>query len=350
MEHVGMDVGLRESQLAILTEAGELLDKRIRTERNRLVEFFGSRARAKILLEASTESEWIARCLEDLGHDVVVADPNYAPMYCHRTRRIKTDRRDAHALAEACRVGAYRQAHRASDEQRRLKGVLAVRDNLVRTRTRWIVLIRSLLRREGLRLASCGAEVFARRVDDLGLPVHLLADVAPLLLLLTPLNEQIKSLDQHLARIACTNETAKRLTTVPGVGAVTAVSFVATLDQASRFGGAHQVESYLGLVPMEWSSSEVHRKGHITKAGNSRMRWLLVEAAWRVLAGRKSPAAAPLREWAERIAQRRGRSVAAVALARRLAGILYAVWRDRSAYDPLKLQARSRSPRRAAVA
>jgi transposase len=84
VEHVGMDIGLRESQLAILTEAGELVDKRIRTERNRLVQFFGSRAKAKILLEASTESEWIARCLEGLGHEVVVADPNYAPMYCHR--------------------------------------------------------------------------------------------------------------------------------------------------------------------------------------------------------------------------------------------------------------------------
>lgn len=122
---------------------------------------------------------------------------------------------------------------------------------------------------------------------------------------------------------------------------MTAVSFLATLDQASRFHGAHQVESYLGLVPMEWSSSEIQRKGHITKAGNGRMRWLLVEAAWRMLAGPKSPAAAPLREWAERIAQRRGKSVAAVALARRLAGILYAVWRDHSAYDPLKLQGRS---------
>ena len=161
MEHVGMDIGLRESQLAILTEAGELLDKRIRTERDRLVQFFGSRAKAKILIEASTESEWIARCLEKLGHDVVVADPNYAPMYCHRTRRIKTDRRDAHALAEACRLGGYRPAHRASDQQQQLKGILAVRDNLVRTRARWMVLIRSLLRKEGIRVPKAVGQVFA---------------------------------------------------------------------------------------------------------------------------------------------------------------------------------------------
>jgi transposase len=350
VEHIGMDIGLRESQLAILTDAGELLDKRIRTERNRLVQFFGSRAKAKILLEASTESEWIARCVEELGHEVVVADPNYAPMYCHRTRRVKTDRRDAHALVEACRLGAYRPAHRPSDEQQRLKGFLAIRDSLVRTRTRWMVLIRSLLRREGIRVPSASGEIFARRVQDLGLPVHLAAEVAPLLALLTPLNEQIKSLDQHLARVVASNETARRLTTVPGVGAVTAVSFLATLDPASRFQGAHQVESYLGLVPMEWSSSETQRRGHITKAGNGRMRWLLVEAAWRVLAGRKNPAAAPLREWAERIAQRRGRSIAAVALARRLAGIVYAVWRDQRDYDPLRVGARGRSSKSVAAA
>jgi transposase len=213
-----------------------------------------------------------------------------------------------------------------------------------------MVLVRSLLRREGIRVPSAEGEVFARRVQDLELPVHLVAEVAPLLSLLAPLNEQITLLDQQLARIACTNETAPRLTTVPGVGAVTAVSFLATLDQATRFQSAHQVASYLGLVPMEWSSSETQRRGHITKAGNGRMRWLLVEAAWRVLAGRKSPAAAPLRGWAERIAQRRGRSIAAVALARRLAGILYAVWRDRCNYDPLKLEARARSSKSVAVA
>ncbi len=150
--------------------------------------------------------------------------------------------------------------------------------------------------------------------------------------------------------MACEIETVKRLTTAPGVGSVTAVSFVATLDQASRFHGAHQVESYLGLVPMEWSSSEVQRKGHITKAGNSRMRWLLVEAAWRVLTTKKTPETAPLREWAERIARRRGRSIAAVALARRLASILYAMWRDASPYDPFKLEVRSNQIKKVKVA
>ena len=83
---------------------------------------------ARILLEASTESEWVARCLEALGHEVIVADPNFAPMYATRTRKVKTDRRDARALADACLLGAYHPAHRLSDPQRHVRGRLLVRD------------------------------------------------------------------------------------------------------------------------------------------------------------------------------------------------------------------------------
>jgi transposase len=79
------------------------------------------RPRARILLESSTESEWVARCLEGLGHEVVVADPNFAPMYATRTRKVKTDRRDARTLAEACLLGAYRATHRLSDAQRHVR-------------------------------------------------------------------------------------------------------------------------------------------------------------------------------------------------------------------------------------
>lgn len=102
--------------------------------------------------------------------------------------------------------------------------------------------------------------------------------------------------------------------------------------------------SYLGLVPREWSSSEVQRRGSITKAGNTRMRALLVEAAWCILRRRKKAETAALREWADRVAIRRGACVAAVALARRLAGILYAMWRDGTVYDPEQLRRRAVIP------
>src|SRR5712692_1365522 len=152
VEHIGIDVHKRQSQLYIVTEKGEVIEKRILTERGRFSEVLGGRPQAKILLEASTESEWVARCLEELGHEVVVADPNFAPMYGMRSRRVKTDKRDARALAEACLLGAYRPAHRLSDTQRHVRGRLAVREALVRTRTGYIALTRALLRRHGWRV------------------------------------------------------------------------------------------------------------------------------------------------------------------------------------------------------
>jgi transposase len=332
-----MDLGKKESQIAIVTEAGELVEKRMRTERGRLRQYFKDRPKAKILMEASTINEWVARLLEELGHEVVVADPNYAPMYAQRSRRVKTDRRDARALAEACRLGAYRPAHRTSQEQRHVRALLTVRDKLVRTRAGLVTLALAVLSREGVRVPTGSSDSFFARVERLEVNEQLRSEIAPLATLLGPLNEEIDRLDEELVELAVKDERVRRLLTMPQIGAVTAVSFVATLDDAGCFRGAHRVEAYLGLVPREWSSSKLQRRGRTTKAGNSRMRWLLVEAAWRVATHKRKPETQALREWAERVGRRRGMRVAVVALARKLAGILYAMWRDGSGYDAAKL-------------
>ena len=128
-----------------------------------------------------------------------------------------------------------------------------------------------------------------------------------------------------------------RLCTAPGVGVVTAVAYRATLDAVGRFRGAHQVQCYLGLVPREMCSGEKQHRGRITKSGNARARWLLVEAAWSVWRSRTAETAG-LRAWAQRIAARRGKRVAMVALARKLAGILFAMWRDGSCFEPRKIR------------
>ena len=331
MDNIGLDLHKRESQLCILTEDGEILERRLLTERERFTAVLEGRPRARVLLEASTESEWVARHLESLGHEVIVADPNFAPMYATRRRRVKTDRRDARTLAEACRLGAFRRAHRLSEPQRHVRGELAVRDALVRTRTRWISVLKALVRREGLRVPSGDAAHVAARLAAFPLPADLAAELAPVLALLEPLNGQIAATDARLTALAADDGVVARLTTAPMIGPVTAVAFVATLDDVGRFDNAHQVEAYLGLTPSEKSSGERQRRGRISKAGNARLRSLLVEAGWRVLRSTQ-PAAAGLRAWAEQIAARRGRSVAAVALARRLAGILYAMWRDGQPY------------------
>lgn len=333
MDTIGIDLHKRESQICILTEDGELLERRIATTRERLTAILGGRPRSRVLLEASTESEWVARHVEALGHEVIVADPGFAPMYATRRRRVKTDQRDACTLCEACKVGAYRAVHRASDAQRHVRAELAVREAVVRTRTRYVAVIKALVRRDGLRLAQGEPERTAAKVAALtDASPALRAELAPLVALLGPLNAAIAAADARLAAIVASDPVVRRLTSAVGVGPVTAVAFVAALEDVTRFTSAHQVMAYLGLVPSERSSGERQHRGRITKAGSPRVRWLLVEAAWRILRSR-APAAAGLRVWAERIALRRGQRVAVVALARRLAGILYAMWRDGREYQ-----------------
>ena len=332
MDHCGIDVHKRESQIRIETDLGEVIEKRVRTERERFEAVFARRPRTKILLEAMTESEWVARCLEEMGHEVVVADPNYAAMYATRSRRVKTDRRDAATLADACRLGAYRPAHRASDRQRHVRAELAVRDALVRTRVKYVALAGALLRRHGVHVPSGNVDGFVGRVERQGMPEQQRLEVAPLLALISATSAELQAADRRIAAIAAEDPVIGRLRTVPGVGPVTATAFVATLDTWERFSGPHQVEAYLGLAPSEKSSGEKQHKGRITKAGNSRARWLLVEAAWSILRSRREDTE-PLRRWAQRVALRRGLKVGIVALARKLAGILYAMWRDGSTYQ-----------------
>ena len=332
MDHLGIDVHKRESQICILAEGGELIERRIRTEPARFAAVLGDRPRARIVIEASTDSEWVARCLEALGHEVIVADPNFAPMYATRTRKVKTDRRDARALADACLLGAYRPAHRLSDPQRHVRGRLLVRDALVRTRPRYISLARALLRQHGYGVASGSAEAFPTRVRALALPGSLLSLIAPLLAVMRHLNRQLAYCDDTIERVTAHDERLQRLRTVPSVGPVTAAAFVATVDDVQRFRSAHQLEAYLGLVPRECSSGDAQRRGPITKAGPGRTRWLLIQAAVSILR-RRPPEADALRAWTLRLVARRGKHIAVVALARRLAGILYALLRDGTRFE-----------------
>lgn len=337
MDTIGLDLHKRESQLCILADDGTITERRIVTSRERFTAVLGRRAPARILLEASTESEWVAQLLESLGHAVIVADPNYAPMYATRGRRVKTDKRDARTLAEALRLGAYRVAHRLSPERRHVRAELAVREALVRTRTRYIALAKALVRRDGLRVASSEAHLVARRIAALEVSATLAAELLPLFQVLAPINDEIHAADRRITQLTTSDPVVARLTTAPSIGPITAAAIVATIDDVTRFRSAHQFEAFLGLVPGERSSGEKRRIGRITKAGNTRARYLLVEAGWRILRAKDDDTVA-LRAWALAIAARRGKRIAVVALARRLAGILFAMWRDQRTYDATQLR------------
>ena len=286
-----------------------------------------------MVIEASTDSEWVARCLEALGHEVIVADPNFAPMYATRTRKVKTDRRDARALAEACLLGAYRPAHRLSDPQRHVRGRLGVRDALVHTRTRYISVIRALLRQHGYRVPSGSAERFIPRVQGLPLPGRLRSVVAPLLAVMRPLNQQLAYSDATIEHLAVQDPRVPRLRSVPSIGPVTAAAFLAAIDDA----GASTTR--ISSKPISASSPASTARARRSAAAPSPRPATRARAGCSSRPRSRSCAAGPpqaeaLRIWALRIAARRGKHVAVVALARRLAGILYALLRDGSVFGP----------------
>jgi transposase len=337
MMYGAIDLHLRYSQIRIIDETGAVRrEQRVVTSRDRLTQAFDGFGPMRVLLETGTESEWVAQTLEAAGHTVVVADPNYAPMYGEIRRKVKTDRRDVAALAEANRRGWYRPTHRVSAAQRETRQVLRSRRLLVQHRSGTIALIRALLRHAGYRLAPGSSERVPRRLAQLVLPPALADTIAPLRRLVETLTTEIAAVDARLQARSQTDPIVRRLQTVPGVGLIVALTFRAFVDDVARFASAAQVSAAIGLVPREDSSAERRHRGHITKAGPSELRSLLVQAAWSCW---RSTASATLRAWVERVASRRGKRIAVVALARRLSRILYALWRDQSVFVAATLAA-----------
>jgi transposase len=337
MVYGAIDLHMRYSQIRIVDAEGRVLrEQRVLTGAERLVAVFGDHGPMRILLETGTESEWVAQALEGAGHEVVVADPNYAPMYGEIRRKVKTDRRDVVALTEANRHGWYRPTHRVSSAQQRLRQVLRSRRRLVTMRAGTIALVRSLLRQRGYRLASGSAARMPQQLARLVLPADLTETLSPLRRIVDTLTDEIAIVDARLDALAAADPVVARLRSVPGVGPVVALTFRAFVDDVGRFRSAAQVSAAIGLVPREDSSAERRHRGHITKAGPSELRSLLVQAAWCCW---RSKGSGTLRAWVDRLAGRRGRRIAVVALARRLSRILYALWRNHSVFDVATLAA-----------
>jgi len=328
---------MRYSQVRIIDAEGRVVrEQRVVTTAERLVAVFAPAGPMRILLESGTESEWVAQALEAAGHEVIVADPNFAPMYGEVRRTVKTDSRDVAALAAANRRGWYRPAHRVSGAQRARRQVLGTRRHLVQLRTGTISLIRALLRQGGYRVGAGGSEAFPTRLARLPLPPALTETVAPLARTLTHLTAEIRALDEQLATVAQRDPVVRRLQSVPGVGPVVALTFRAFVDDVTRFQSAAQVSAAVGLVPREASSAERRHRGHVTKVGPSELRSLLVQAAWVCW---RTTRHGPLRAWTDQVAARRGKRIAVVALARRLSRILYAIWRDDTVFDRSRVAA-----------
>jgi transposase len=335
MVYGAIDLHMRHSQIRIIDEDGVVRrERRIVTGREQFVNGFAGFGAMRILVETGTESEWVAQALEAAGHEVMVADPNYAPMYGETTRRIKTDRRDVAALAEANRRGWYRPAHRTSAAQRDMKQILCARRLLVQQRSGVVSLLRSLLRQSGYRLGTGSCDTVPARVARLVVTGELGETLAPLCRQIAALTTEIHALDARVETRTASDAIVARLRSVPGVGVIVATTFRAFIDRHERFARAGQVSAAIGLVPREDSSAERRHRGHITKAGPGELRSLLIQAAWVCW---RHGGSGTLRAWVDGIAARRGKRIAVVALARRLSRILFALWRDDTTFDLQKL-------------
>lgn len=330
MDHIAIDLGGRESQVCVRSHSGQIVhEDRMRTEA--LGRWLGRRAPGRVIMETCSESFVVAEHAQAAGHQVRVVPATLVRTLGVGARRTKTDRRDAQVLSEVSTRVDLPSVHLRSASSRTLQSMCSARQALVRCRTQLINAVRGWARCQGLRLSSGGPCTFGSRVhkQTQTLPAH----IEQLLGAIESLNAQIGCADQALKTLVKDHELCQRLMSVPGVGVITALWFVCTVDEVTRFSDSHSLQAYLGLVPGERSSSDKKRRTGLTKAGNANVRWTLIQAAWTAWRGRPQD---PMVQWAKRVAQRRGNQVAIAALARKMAGILYAIWRDGSRYDPCR--------------
>jgi transposase len=333
MDHIGIDIGGKESQICVRNAGGQILEeKRIKTQS--LGAYLSKKTAARVVLETCAEAFSIADEALLSGHQVRVVPATLVRSLGVGARGVKTDTRDARVLSEvSCRI-ELPSVHIPAEAARRRKSLCGMREGLVKSRTLLINTVKGYLRTVGRPLGQKGgAEGVASKVRKMWQKETKLGQMPQYLRrqldTIEQLNEHIEEANKELGKEAKQDPICKRLMTVPGVGPVTSLRFVAALDGVERFGGARQVESYLGLVPGENSSSERKRRTGITKAGSPQVRWALVQAAW---SARRCRPKDPMVQWALEIEKRRGRKVATIALARKMAGILYAMWRDGSEY------------------
>lgn len=334
---IGVDVSDRYTHLCGIDAAAEVVEEtRIATSDPALRRHFAGRDAARVVLEVGTHSRWIAALLGELGHEVILANPRKLRLIYENDR--KSDRVDAEYLARLGRLDPTLLApieHRGAQAQADL-AVLRSRDLLVRTRARLVNHVRGSVKAVGARLPSCTTASFATKVTD-ELPSELAPALTPILETIGELSRRIRRYDKQIEALADDRypETAL-LRQVVGVGPITALCYVLTIEDPARFPRSRAVGAYLGLVPRRSESGEAEPQLGITKAGNRTLRSLLVGAAHYIL-GPFGPDC-DLRRWGLRLAERGGANAkkrAVVAVARKLAVLLHHLWITGEVYEPL---------------
>jgi len=342
MKIIGCDFHPSYQQIVVWDQAtGEVVEKALSHERKEEVRAFyaGLQGPVRVGIEASGQSQWFEQMLGELGHEVRIGDA--AKIRAATDRKQKTDRRDAELLVKLLDEERFPQIWVPTPAERDVRQLLLHRHKLVRMRTQVKNQLQALALNQGLqRKGKLWSAAGRKQLEALPLLPWASRRRAELLGLLDQLEKSLEELDRATTEQANTRMEVRRLMTHPGVGPVTALAFVLTLGPAKRFRRGKQVASYFGLIPSEYSSGEgKQRLGHISKQGSSFVRGLLVEAAQSAV--RHEP---QLRREYQRLAQRRCRALAKVAMARKLAVRLYWMLREEVDYAQLVQGSRAGQP------
>jgi transposase len=332
---IGIDLGDKDAYYAFLNANGELMEEgRIGLTPAILKKTLPS-TKVRIAIEAGAQSRWVSRLLKELGHEVIVANPRQVQLItCSNS---KNDPNDAKLLAKLARVDPSLLSpleHRDDDEQKTLLSIRA-RAQLVKSRVTLMHSLRGMAKGFGIRLPHSVSDQFLERCQG-SVPQELLRHLEGLFKIIQGLTEQIAVYDEQIEKIAAEQyPVVEKLRKIPGVGTLTALTFVATIGDPTRFAKSRAVGAHLGLRPRQQQSGGKNPQLGITKAGDSYLRKLLVQSAHCVLNPRGVDTA--LKQWGLRLCERGGSNAkkrAIVAVARKLAVLLHKLWVSGESYRP----------------
>lgn len=342
---IGVDLGDKKHAICVIDKQGEIQKEFfLRNCLNDLTKLARDYPKARVAMEVGTHSPWTSRLLENAGMEVLVA--NARKLRAIYTNERKCDQLDARMLAKIARMDPellHPIRHGSEQSQRDLLAI-KMRSGLVRSRVAIINSVRGTLKSLGVRLSSPSCTSFptrARTLLDSEFP-ELLPAVEPSLQIVEELNSRIKALDKAIAHTAQVQyPQTHKLQQIAGVGPITALSFVLAVEDPDRFKDVRDVGAWLGLVPRRDQSGNTDKQLPISKAGNPQLRTLLVQCA-QYLLGHFGPDC-DLRRYGLRLASRGGKAAkkkAVIAVARKLAVLMLAMWQDQSDYEPLRIKKR----------
>src|SRR5215203_3123737 len=325
--YAGIDVSLERSSVCVVDATGKIIrEGKVASEPEALAGFFAGLGLAvsRIGLEAGPLSQWLHAGLSEAGFEAVLLETRHVKAALS-AMIVKTDRKDARGIAQLLRMGRYRPVHRKSPPAQEVRALLVGRKLLQGKLLDVELSIRGLLRGFGLKLGETSKGRFAARVHELiaGQPM-LERVVEPMLRARDVLRAEYQVLHRAVLAIVREDAVCRRLMTVPGVGALVAVTFTSAIDDPARFRRSRAVGAHFGLTPKRYQSGETDVTGGISKAGDGMVRAALYEAA-NVMLTRASKFSS-LKRWALEVAKRRGMRRAKVALARKLACVLHRMW------------------------